>query len=472
MASLKCSAGFGRLLTSAWFGFASLGLALPVPLARAAPDTTSFRLVWREPIGYSSGTPVVSKKVVLLGSNNRRPRIAAIKGDHGVVLCFQLDTGAFLGQVPHAKLPHRSNDLGASVRCRPWIDSDRAYYTNNRGELVCLDITAFAPKAKQKKIVWSLDFVGALGVFKRDASDVGNPLSSPLVVGDLVYAITGNGAAFGFARNALPEDAPYVPKPDAPSFVAVNKKTGKLVWSSAAPGKNIQYGQWASPAHAKVGDTDQILFPGGDGQLYGLDAKTGKVIWKVDCNPASATRWDGDKLGTRVSFLAAPVVREGVAYIGTAIDLERTDVLRPLYAVEVTHKGDATRHAIKWTFHDDDFGGTFGQVALGKDTLYALGGSGDLVCLNPKTGKLLWRSDLGADAKYFGSPVVNGNIMIAAAGRKLFLFADNPKRTPLGEYRFDDYITATPTVFKNKIIVPTRQHLYCLEFSLPVPRKR
>src|SRR5206468_3170653 len=132
----------------------------------------------------------------------------------------------------------------------------------------------------------------------------------------------------------------------------VNKLTGKLAWSSAAPGKDIQYGQWASPAHARVAGADQVLFPGGDGWLYGFEARTGRLVWKVDCNLPSATRWGPGRPGTRTAFMAAPVVRDGVAYLGTAVDLEIADMPRPLYAVEVTHRGDATRQAARWTFAD------------------------------------------------------------------------------------------------------------------------
>jgi len=60
--------------------------------------------------------------------------------------------------------------------------------------------------------------VGTLSVYKRDAGDIGNPLSSPVVIDDLVYCVTGNGSSFGYAHS-LPANTPYVPKPDAPPLV-------------------------------------------------------------------------------------------------------------------------------------------------------------------------------------------------------------------------------------------------------------
>jgi outer membrane protein assembly factor BamB len=318
--------------------------------------------------------------------------------------------------------------------------------------------------ARPGKVSWFLDMIQDLGIFKRDASDSPNPLSSPIIIGDLVYCVTGNGAAFGSALNALPPNSPYVPRRDAPSFVAVNKTTGKLVWSSAAPGKNIQYGQWGSPAHARVAGVDQVLFPGGDGYLYGFEARTGREIWKVDCNLPSATRWTPDQRGTRTAFMSAPVVQGNVAYIGAAVDLEMTDMKRPLYAVELTHRGDATRQAIRWTYADDAFGGTFGALALGKNTLYALGDSGILVCLDPTSGKELWRSQV-EDPAPFASPLLCGDKVLVAGSGKLVWFEDSHLLKRIGEWKIPgaELIRSTPTAHGNRIYIATNRFLRCLE---------
>ena len=54
--------------------------------------------------------------------------------------------------------------------------------------------------------------------------------------------MTGNGSAFGQASPAEGLFTSLVPRPKAPSFLAVNKWTSKVVSGSAAPGKDIQYG--------------------------------------------------------------------------------------------------------------------------------------------------------------------------------------------------------------------------------------
>lgn len=449
------------LLTS---GAASSGLA-----AGPGGDDSKRFILWRSPIGSRSGSPLVYGDWVLIGSNNNPPAIPAVRGDQGVLMCFDRASGDLRGLVAHPRLSHRANDLpGLGIFCRPAAERDRCYYVSNRGELVCLDLGSFAREKGNPtlgRVLWSLDMTGQLGVFKRDANDIGNPLSSPLLIGDMVYCVTGNGTLFGFAATAAPPGTPYVPKPDAPSFIAVNKVTGKLMWSSSAPGKALQYGQWGSPAHARLGKLDLVLFPGGDGWLYGFDARTGRQIWKVDCNDPAATPWLPQRRGTRTAFMTRPVIRDNIAYIATSVDLEITDVSRGIYAVEISHGGNATRKAIKWIYRDRDFGGTFGAIAMGEQTLYALGEEGLLVCLDPRTGRELWRKELGDAAKEFGSPVVVGGQLLAAAGSRLFLFEDSRTRVQRGHYEFREEIVGSPAVVNDLVFVATRKYLYCLRLS-------
>ena len=56
--------------------------------------------------------------------------------------------------------------------------------------------------------------MGELGVFPHNLS-----VCSPLVVGDLVFVVTANG---------VDEKHIDIPRPQAPSFIAVNKKTGEV----------------------------------------------------------------------------------------------------------------------------------------------------------------------------------------------------------------------------------------------------
>src|SRR5262249_30693533 len=140
---------------------------------------------------------------------------------------------------------------------------------------------------------WKLDMIGKLGVFPHNLA-----VCSPLVVGDAVFVVTGNGVDEGHLN---------VPHPEAPSFLAVNKKTGKVLWKCNAPtarlaearnrgeaidiaklkdsGQLLMHGQWSNPVYAEAEAKPQIMFPGGDGWIYSFNPRTGDLIWKFDCNP-------------------------------------------------------------------------------------------------------------------------------------------------------------------------------------------
>src|SRR5262245_773372 len=104
----------------------------------------------------------------------------------------------------------------------PAVEGNRLYYVSNRCEWTCADTEGFRDGKNdgvrdEKRtgqtdadIVWRLDMVKELGVFPHNWS-----VCSPLVVGDLVFVVTGNG---------VDEDHINIPAPRAPSFLAVNKR--------------------------------------------------------------------------------------------------------------------------------------------------------------------------------------------------------------------------------------------------------
>ena len=130
-------------------------------------------------------------------------------------------------------------------------------------------------------VVWELDMMKDLGVFPH-STGCQAPMGAcnPLLVGDTLFVVTGNG---------VDETHVKLPSPNAPSFLAVDKKTGKVLWKRNDPGKNILHGQWGQPSYADAGGVRQEIFPGGDGWLYSFVPGTGDLLWKFDANPKGAT---------------------------------------------------------------------------------------------------------------------------------------------------------------------------------------
>jgi outer membrane protein assembly factor BamB len=133
-----------------------------------------------------------------------------------------------------------------------------------------------------------------------------------------------------------------LPSPDAPSFICLNRHTGKLVWSDNSPGKNVMHGQWASPAYATE-PFPQVIFPGGDGWLHSFDPTTGKPLWKFDCNPKDSV-YELGGTGTRNDFIAAPVVYDGRVYIGVGQDPEHSSGIANFFCVDPGGRGDVSKY--------------------------------------------------------------------------------------------------------------------------------
>jgi outer membrane protein assembly factor BamB len=430
-------------------------------------DGTNEHIIWRAKIGRISGPPIIHDGKILIGTNNTWPHNPQLQDDRGVLLCLHKATGAFVGQSTHPRLSHRANDIPqAGLRCRPCVEGNRVYYTSNRGELVCLRLGSFQPD-KECQILWKLDMIGGLGVFKRDAWDIGNPLSSPLVLGDLVYVVTGNGSTYGYAFPGLP----YVPTPDAPSFLAVNKWSGKVSWSNNAPGKDIMYGQWSSPVAAQVNGGGQVLFPGGDGFLYGFEPTSGRLLWKVDLNDPTATPWGPEGPGTRCFFVATPTVHKNMLYVGLNQDLEKSSsICCPLHAVDLDRVEKEGRGAIRWTFGAPDFLDTVASVVVSGDVLYTLSGGGMLFAIDIFTGKELWRSRLASDPEhpyadsFFSSPVLDNGKLFVPSREQLFIFEVGREKKPLGRFDFGAVHMSTPFVRGKTVYLATEKYVWAIRY--------
>jgi outer membrane protein assembly factor BamB len=161
--------------------------------------------------------------------------------------------------------------------------------------------------------------------------------SSPVVWEDLVFLETSNGQD---------ENHEKVFSPQAPSFIAVDKTSGKVVWQDNSPGDKILHGQWASPALGKINGIMQVFFPAGDGWLYGFNARTGEKLWKFDLNPKNAV-WPK----TRNYGVATPVFYENKIFVASGQDPEHGDGPGHMYGIDPTKSGDITESGLIW--HND-----------------------------------------------------------------------------------------------------------------------
>jgi outer membrane protein assembly factor BamB len=427
--------------------------------------------------------------------------------DLGCLLCFSERDGRFGWQLSREKLPGgRTVDYPEQgICCAPLVEGKRLWIVTSRGEVVCLDTEGFYDRTNdgpytsepnehrdEADIVWIFDMMGTLGVTPHNMT-----ACSVTAAGDLLLVGTSNGAD---------EQHKHVPSPKAPSFIALDKHTGKLVWADNSPGENILDGQWSSPAFAVLGGIPQAIFPGGDGWLYSFRAEPAadgkpELLWKFDCNP-KASVWKTDGSGDRSNLIATPVLYQGRVYIATGQDPECGEGQGHLWCIDPTRRGDVSpelvvgrdgkgvtprriqaidpsagetlvpnpNSAAVWHYTGLDAKGdgkpdfqhtmhrSLSAAAIKDDLLVIADLAGLVHCLDAKTGKPHWTYDLLS--QIWGSPcLVEGKIYLGDQDGDVAVFELSSKLKLLAKNAVGDAVYSTPTVVGDVLYISTSTHL-------------
>jgi outer membrane protein assembly factor BamB len=429
-------------------------------------DTESgSNIKWSQPLGSQTyGNPAIAGGRIFVGTNNQGMRNPKLGGDRGNIMAFRESDGEFLWQAAHPKLASgRVNDWPQQGICSgPFVEGNRLWYISNRCEVVCADVEGFrdgendGPFTEEEEsseidadFVWVYDMMEELDVFPHNLATC-----SPLVIGDLVFTVTANG---------VDETHINIPSPDAPSFIALNKKTGELVWEDASPGENILHGQWSNPAYGVINGKAQVIFPGGDGWIYSFVPETGKLIWKFDCNPKDSF-WELGGGGTKNNIISTPVIQDNKVYVAVGQDPEHGEGIGHLWAIDATKAGDVTESGKVWHRGYEDFNRSISTVAIHDGLLYAADLSGFVYCLDAKTGEHYWTYD--TFAAIWGSPMVadgkvyigdeDGDIAILKAGKKMELLA---------EISMENAVYTTPVPKNGVLYVTNRSRLFAITMN-------
>jgi outer membrane protein assembly factor BamB len=296
------------------------------------------------------------------------------------------------------------------------------------------------PDPHEADVVWRLDMMEKLGSRQHN-----NSTCCVTIWKETLFVCTGNGVDEGHVK---------VPAPDAPSFAALDKSTGKVLWTSNLPGLNIHHGNWSSPAVGMLGGVPQVIFNGGDGWTYSFHAEEWhagqpKLLWKFDTNAKVAILELGGR-GTRNEPIGAPVLHEDRVYITTGQDAEHGEGPACIWCLDPTKRGDVSAElavlradpttivphdriqavqpdkgqvaianpnsAVFWQYggHDRNSDGqlavdeqmhrTLSPVVIAGDLLFANDFTGFVHCLDRKTGRPHWTYD--ALAAIWAPPMV------------------------------------------------------------------
>lgn len=417
---------------------------------------------WTARLGSQTYTsPMIVGDRVFIATNNEALYNSKLGGDRGNLMAFDKATGNFLWQAAHEKLPSGLvNDWPLQGICStPYVEGDKIYYVSNRCEVICADVAGFrdgendGPYQDETEtseidvdIIWKLDMIDELDVFPHNLA-----AGCPLIVGDILFTVTGNG---------VDESHILLPSPAAPSFLAINKNTGEVIWENNLPGEKILHGTWSNPTYGVANGREMIIMPGGDGVLYTFAPKTGELLWTFDCNPKGSV-WELGGSGTRNNLISTPVFYDNKVFIGVGQDPEHGEAPGHLWAIDATLSGDITETGVVWHLGGDDFNRTMSTAAISDGLMFISDLSGFLYCLDVKTGEKHWTYD--SFAAIWGSPyVVDGKVYLGDEDGDVAILEASKEQKLLAEINMGSAVYSTPVAKDGVLYIATRTTLFAI----------
>jgi len=254
-------------------------------------------------------------------------------------------------------------------RCTPTVDDGLVYAIGTSGDLVCLD-------AKTGSVRWSRNFEKDLG-----GKNPGWKYSeSPLIDGDKLLCTPGG-------REAV--------------MVALDKKTGELIWKCSMPdigGKGKDEAGYSSIVVTEAGGVRQYVQLTNKG-LIGVAAKDGRFLWGYS------------KIANNVANIPTPIVYGNFIFCSTAYNAGSA-------LLELAAAGDGIEakeiYFLDARILQNHHGGL---VRIGD---YIFGGhdhnKGKPICVEAKTGKVMWQKD---------QPGGGSAAVLYADGNLYFRYEDN-----------------------------------------------
>lgn len=224
------------------------------------------KLLWQQQdIGNGYSTPsVVGDRLYLLANNGLEDEfVKALSVRDGKEIW-----STRIGKVGN---PNQRPSYPAA-RSTPTVDGDLLYAFGSDGDLACIE-TALGKTRWQVSV--RDQFAGKPGIWAYS--------ESPLVDGDTLVCTPGGSSA---------------------TIVALNKKTGAVIWKCALPeGDDAAYSSAIAVDTGGIRQYVQLLQKG----LVGVDAKTGKVLWRY-AKPVSVFN----------ANIPTPVAGDGAIYVASA----------------------------------------------------------------------------------------------------------------------------------------------------------
>jgi len=423
----------------------ALGAVVTLPISTQALDWPQWQGPDRNAISKEQGLlkewpqngPALVWKIKGLGGGDAAPSVASGKiygmghrGEDEVVWALSEVDGKEVWSVRIApalkqKMPQGKEGPG----CTPTVDGDYLYVEGLAGDVACL-------QTKDGKVVWQIslqkDFGGQLPTWSFR--------ESPLIDGNNVIVTPGG--------------------PDA-ILVALDKLTGKTIWKSQFP-TNSESGEAGGPRGVFGAAYSSPIAFDFEGQreyaqvtakaLIGVSAADGKILWSYK-KPANSHGIN----------CATPIYHDGFVFAASAYGAGGG-----LVKLSKDANGDIKANEVFFTKKMQNH---HGGVILYENCLYGANGGnegGSLVCIDFKTGNVLWDSKESAGDKAAKGSVAmaEGRLYYRTEGGTVYLIEPSSKQyIERGHFEQPDRTQlpawAHPVIANGKLYIRDQNTLFC-----------
>jgi outer membrane protein assembly factor BamB len=358
-------------------------------------------IAWTAPLpGKGCSTPAVWGGMIYL---------TAASGGHDAVLAFDAAGKRLWVKELGAENPGK-NKNGSGANPSPTTDGEGLFAHFKSGELAALELDG--------RTRWTTNLSENFG---KDTLfwDFGS--TPTLTEKDVVVTLLRNGQSW---------------------IAAFDKHTGALDWRVARDYATPLEGDhsYASPMTIRQEGKEALLVWGAT-HLTAHDPADGRTLWDCgDFNPDGRSYWPA---------VSSPVV----------VPYGRGEVL---HGIRLNGAGDVTATHRVWK--QKDIGAFVPTPAEQGGRVYVLRDGGDVVCVSPTDGKVLWQGALPKNAnKYYASPLVaGGNLYAAREDGVVFVIRAEGPFAVLAQNNLEDRLIASPVPFGARLLFRGEKQLYCV----------
>ncbi|WP_166825072.1 outer membrane protein assembly factor BamB family protein [Thalassoroseus pseudoceratinae] len=365
------------------------------------------KLLWQiDQFGRGYSSVAISKDLLFTMGKRKGP---------AELMCLNLKTGRGVWATPVGD---------GDPNCTPTVDPEAGlvYALGRQGDLVCCRVT-------NGQVVWRKSFRDDFG--GKMMSGWGYS-ESPLLDGDKLICTPGSTRA---------------------ELAALDKKTGRVIWSASAAGGIGDRGGdgagYSSPVISHAADRKQYVQLTGRG-IISVDAETGAVLWTYN------------KIANGTANIPTPIVKDDYVFCSTGYGTGAA-------LLKIVRDGDGLRAEEQYFLDSKTFQNHHGGMVLVGDYIYCGHGhnKGFPMCLELETGKVMWDSVRGPGSGSAAVVFADGNLYFRYENGVMALIEATPE-----EYRLQGSFELAavhgkswphPVIHEGRLYLRDQQSLMCYD---------